>query len=316
MHSVLLAPASETWIGQGDQTRTERWSRTVGALGQDGWVRLSRLHYAVVGVGRSGSLLADAVACGWGAGVTLIDPDRLEMHNLGEMAGVGTTDLGRPKALAVARGLRRRVPAGSPVEAVAHSATRLPALHALRHSDVIVGCVDHDGARLALAALAVLFCKPYLDVATGIHGTGDSRRMGADIRLVVPGEHCLLCLGGLADLAGAQRALTSADTEGQFVRSRSWRLERTGSLRSLNHLAVGLALRLWEDFITERLRGSTWLRAEVDPAGRPAISHSPGTVAGCPLCPLLAQGEEGLERARAFFRDGSVAIVRGRLQST
>lgn len=305
MHAVPLAPAPERRIGQGDPSRTERWSRTVAALGPDGWDRLSRLHYAIVGVGRSGSIVADAVACGWGGRLTLIDPDLLEPHNLGEMVAVGAADLGKPKAEAVADGLRRRGPAGSSVEAVVHSATHLPALHALRRSDVIIGCVDHDGARLALAALAVLFCKPYLDLATGIHGIGTARRMGADVRLAVPGERCLWCLGGLSDPAGAQRVLASADAEKYFGRSRDWRQERTGSLRSLNHLAAALALRLWEDFVTERLTGSTWLRGEVDPTGRLMIGYPAASAAGCPLCPLLGQGEEGLRRAQAFFQDGS-----------
>src|SRR5262249_16664740 len=66
----------------------ERWSGTVGALGVEAWMRLTGLAYGVVGVGRTGSAVAEAVANGWGAErLTLIDPDTIERHNLGEMAG-------------------------------------------------------------------------------------------------------------------------------------------------------------------------------------------------------------------------------------
>src|SRR5262249_48107349 len=38
-------------------------------------------------------------------GLTLLDPDRLEPHNLGEMDVVSAGDVGRPKALALAEAL-------------------------------------------------------------------------------------------------------------------------------------------------------------------------------------------------------------------
>jgi hypothetical protein len=97
--------------------------------------------------------------------------------------------------------------------------------------------------------------------------------MGADVRLVLPGERCLLCLGGLADLEGARRVLASADAEQAFHAGRDWRRERAGSLRSLNHLAASVALRLWEDLVAGLVRASTWTHIEFDPSGRLTVSH-------------------------------------------
>ena len=67
------------------QDLSERWSRTIGALGFDVWQRLIGLRYAIVGLGRTGSSLALALARLGVQHLTLIDPDLLERHNLGEM---------------------------------------------------------------------------------------------------------------------------------------------------------------------------------------------------------------------------------------
>lgn len=67
--------------------------------------------------------------------------------------------------------------------------------------------------------------------------------MGADVRLVLPGQ-CLLCCGGLRHPAAARQALVSAEAARTLYAQRDWRRERTGSLASLNLTAVGRALQL------------------------------------------------------------------------
>lgn len=309
MHVVALRPAlAQSGEPAVEPALRERWSRTIAALGEEVWRRLTGWHYGVVGVGRSGSLLASALAAGWGVErLTLIDPDRVERHNLGETAGVTDGDLGEMKAEVLARRLRSPRLARPAVATVSSSITHLPALRAAQACDVLFGCVDHDGARLALAALAVLFHKPYVDIATGIHGAGDRRHMGADVRLMVPGEQCVLCQG-LADPAGARRLLASADAEQSVYQGRDWRQERAGSLRSLNQFAVALGLRLWEDFMAERVMGSTWMHMEYDRAGRLNVVYPSLTPRGpCPLCSLLGLGEEGVYQVGALLQEDPAA---------
>jgi hypothetical protein len=276
--------------------------RTSAALGEEVWRRLTGLHYGIVGVGRSGSLLAEALVLGWGIRrLSLIDPDRLEPHNLGEMVGVREGDLGRYKADVLAEHCRAQGPAGLVVGTACGSITHLHALRMAQGCDVLFGCTDHDSARLALAVVAVLFCKPYLDVASDIHGTGAGRRMGVDVRLALPGERCLLCLGGLADPSAARRALTTADAERSLRAEREGRTERSGSLRSLTQFGVALALRLWEDFMAEHIQTSTWAHAEFDRAGRLQVEYSfPRVGEECRVCPLLSLGEQGLAAAASL----------------
>jgi hypothetical protein len=290
-------------------------SRTIGALGLEVWQRLTSLRYALIGIGRTGSRLALSLARLGAHHLTLIDPDTIEPHNLGEMEGVTDADVGKSKVEALISHLASLIPHPSSLIPIVASITHLRALHAAQASDVLFCCADHDSARLATAAIAALFCKPFIDIATGIfyepsairnpQSAIRNRTMGADVRLTLPGETCLLCLGGLRDEAEARQVLSSADAERDFYARRDWQRERAGSLASLNHLAVSLALRLWEDFLGERIRESTWIHAEFDDAGRLTVNYPtaqpPNHPTICHLCGLTGWGEEGLRRVAEIF---------------
>jgi hypothetical protein len=310
MHTVT---ARQEWLPESLVSAMERlpagsltrWSRTMGALGEATWQRLTGLHYAIVGVGRTGSLLAHHLTRQGVRHLTLIDPDHIELHNLGEMLLGTEADLGRPKVEVVRGSLLPLAPQGSEVVSVPTSITRLQALHAAQACDVLVSGVDHDSARLAVTAIATLFCKPLLDIATGVHGHGPARQIGADIRLVLPGR-CLLCFGGLRNPEEARQVLASAEAERAFYAQRNWQRERAGSLASLNLSAVGLALRFLEDLIDERIQDSAWEHLEFDASGNPSVSHPPVPPETdhypCPLCRLTGWGEEGLPRVVELLR--------------
>ncbi len=249
---------------------TVRWSRTIGALGRDVWQRLVSLRYAIIGLGRTGSRLALDLARLGVERLTLIDPDRIEPHNVGEMLGISAADHGRLKVEALAATLATQKPTHTAIVAVPTSITRRRALHAVQDCDVLISCVDHDSARLAATAIAMVFCKPLLDIATGVHGHGSTRQVGADVRFVLP-EHCLWCFGGLRHATEARQVLASTEAERDFVAQRDWQRERAGSLGSLNQCAVGVALRLLEDLLDGRVQDSTWAHLEFDAAGRLSV---------------------------------------------
>ena len=151
-----------------------RWSRTIGALGEEAWKRFTGLHYGVIGCGRSGSLFASALARLGVRRLTLVDPDVVEMSTFGENAdGLRPSDVSRSKAAALADALQRANPHVT-VDSVVASVSTLHALIALRPCDVLITCVDSDEARLAVAILAALYARVHLDVGTGVHrGTGN-----------------------------------------------------------------------------------------------------------------------------------------------
>ncbi|MCW5933653.1 MAG: ThiF family adenylyltransferase [Fimbriimonadia bacterium] len=264
-----------------------RLSRTVGALGQATVNRVRSLAVLQIGCGRNGSLLALNLARLGVEQLTLVDPDLVEEHNLGEMEGVFESDVGLPKAVALARHLRLVNRAGA-VQTISEGASHADCVAAARECDLVVSCVDNDPARLAAAILATIFCVPHLDVGTGVFLSEGARLAGADVRLISPGDGCLLEWGGLARREEAVRILSGL----QAAPTADWQSERMGSLRSLNEMAVGLAVQMLLDFVSGAIQGSFWQQLELSPQGRASIAHpAPNRDPACRLCASLGKAD-------------------------
>jgi molybdopterin/thiamine biosynthesis adenylyltransferase len=221
--------------------------------------------------------------------ITLIDGDALEAHNLTEMSTVTGGDEGKPKAAALAQRLES---IARFIEPICAPLGAPEALRAAREADLLVCCADDEAARVAAAIIATTYHKVLLDIGTGVFFDSDdprSRRIGADIRLIIPGENrCLLCMGGVPNQDQAIRRVASRHFRGDPL---PWDAQRAGSLRSLNEIAVGIGLRLLEDLVAERVTASTWTHVEFSPEGRMEITY-PSTALD-PDCSLCAQAGMG-----------------------
>jgi hypothetical protein len=232
----------------------EIWSRSIGALGEAAWKRLTDLHFSVVGCGRSGMEVATSLGRLGVSQITVIDGDCLEATNLGELfPGVNLEHLGQPKTNVLAALLSEQRPNRlRRLTAVPESISSQPALVAAKDTDFLISCVDTPVARAATAFLAKLYLRPVLDVGTGIHWSATdtaSHEVGADIRLVLP-DRCLLCFGGIRRIdIVRQEQRDFREGRGRNRRNPDWRTERPGSLRSLNITGVGLGIRLVEELV-------------------------------------------------------------------
>jgi hypothetical protein len=304
MHRLAAVDFRAASCGTPWPSAAERWSRVIGALGGQGvWQRLVALHVCIVGLERIGSLVATTLAQQGVRTLTVIDPDTLEEWNLDAMDAVTTQDLGRLKVEAVAEHLQQRFPYTC-ITAIPRSIVSAEARLAARRADILICCVDDDAARLYTGGLACCYARPLLDVGTGIfhdqaprypvhpeqpapiHGALPHRALGADVRLIVPGDGCLLCWGGVAQLREAIQRWRTGQPR------RPWHVERAGSLRSLNAMAAHLGLRLLEDLVAGRLTRSVWLRFETDAHGVPTLRHLPARRRPtCALCTRQGLGD-------------------------
>jgi hypothetical protein len=273
-----------------------RWSRVSGALGDSAWRRFRSLHCAVVGCGRTGSLTAFSLARMGVRRITLIDPDCVEPHNL-DGEGFLPKHLGRPKAEVLAEGLKA-LSADLLVLPCTASVTALGTLQVLKEADVLICCADNDGARFACGLLSALYLKPMLDI--GVAVLQDT--LGADIRWIVPGEACLTCFGGVANIEHVSATFRSRADEEQFRSQRVWRHERAGSLCSLNMTAAGLGLQMMVNYLSGTLSGRAWLQLEYR-EGVPHLQTVPApSCTGTEMCRFLGWGDEGLLEAAQLGR--------------
>jgi molybdopterin/thiamine biosynthesis adenylyltransferase len=146
------------------------WSRSIAALGGlPAWNRLVDLRVAMIGCGRTGTLIATMLKHVGVQEIALVDPDRVELHNCGEMDRVDWHDIGATKVSVIAGTLAGDPsPRSANLVALAEPVDHPEALSLLKRADVIVCCADSDAARLTSAIIATLYHKVLIDVGTGV----------------------------------------------------------------------------------------------------------------------------------------------------
>ena len=293
---ALLQAGDESHSVDIDPISHGRYSRQAAALGADVLARLQSSRIAVVGTGRIGSAVAHSLAR-MGANLLLLEPDLMEEHNLdGDLPPLHE---GRPKVQAMARYLRGLMRPGAVADARMLPIASPAAGALLADADVVLCCVDNDGARFWANAWALALLKPFADVATGVHAHGAE----ADIRCLPPGTGCLACVGGFAQRGQLLQQLSQPQPQGTPA---DFRLQRRGSLRSWGQFSAHLGLRLLEQLYTGQLDRALHRRlSETAEGGLQVRDHSPGAprleppgAGNCPLCGnLLGAGLAAVQPA-------------------
>ena len=272
-----------------DANPGSRFDRQIRALGPEGQRALERIRVAVVGLGGTGSVVVQQLAHLGVRRLVLVDDDRVEATNLHRLAGGSFVDAWlRRRKTAVARRLVRRVTRGAKVETRESLRSRVT-LEALKEVEVIIGCVDNDGARLVMSELAAAYLIPYLDIGVGIEHDGP-RAMGGRTSFFLPGGACLACADDLdfgetaEDLeTGPQRRLREARG---YARDR--RIE--AALMPLNTTIAGLAMLELLAFATgvDRVRP----HQRYDALARRVIPINAPVDEQCPVCgPARGMGD-------------------------
>lgn len=235
-----------------------RWSRVKGVLG-GAFDKLRQGSVALVGCSRSGTIAATTLAALGVRHLSLIDGDVVEPHNLDGMYLATEDDVGRNKAAVLAERLIAYRPdialSVVPQSLTMHNVT------SVGRADVIVSCVDQDVARLRIAQFANDFLRSHLDIATGVRLQGGAKQLAADVRLLLPGEGCISCIGGLASRETAQAELLAPSSVWTRSALQPWNREgRIGSSLLLNSVAVSTGIQSILEVLESGEGASTWHR--------------------------------------------------------
>lgn len=181
-------------VSGGDENAVPTFfDRQVRAFGPDVQRLLHRLHVGVVGLGGTGSAVAEQLyRLGVGT-LALFDGEDLEHSNVSRVYGATTSDVGRLKVEIAAEHLRR-IGLDTVVHAFPEPITREHVARELRACDVVFGCTDRQAPRAILQNLALAYLIPVFDLGVKIDAP-DREIRGVDGRLTIlwPGEACLFC---------------------------------------------------------------------------------------------------------------------------
>lgn len=128
---------------------------------------LGRYSVAVVGCSGIGSIVAELLARHGFGRIVLIDPDIVEMKNLGRILNSFPTDVGKPK-VEVASNAIQKLNFGTRVEAINEDISSPRAVRAAASCDFVFGCMDSLSGRSLLNRLATFYLLPYVDLGVRI----------------------------------------------------------------------------------------------------------------------------------------------------
>jgi molybdopterin/thiamine biosynthesis adenylyltransferase len=243
--------AGHPWLESrgGDSISAEargRFDRQVRYVGVEGQRRIQDMHVAIVGLGGTGSLVVQMLAHLGVQTFLLVDDDAVEESNLSRLAGAVSEDSVQG-ILKVE--VARRVIQGLNLEATVQTFGGLrdaTTLAALPQVDLIVGCVDNEGARLILSEVAAAFLVPYLDLGVAIEESAIGGRVG----FYLPGGPCLACADEIDFGEAAEdlesEALHMIRLERGYARDR----QAEAAVMPLNATVSGMAMNEFISFAT------------------------------------------------------------------
>ena len=169
------------------------FDRNVRAFGMIGQMALRGLSVAIVGLGGTGSIVAEQLAHLGVGELMLLDHDVIEETNLNRVVGATRADIGRPKADVAAAHIAR-IKSDTRVKSVVGSVTQAAEARPLLEADFIFCCTDSHGSRAVINQIAYQYFIPTVDMGVRIDASdGRVTAIAGRVQMLAPGLPCLQC---------------------------------------------------------------------------------------------------------------------------
>ena len=232
-----------------DPVETNRFDRQIRAFGEAGQQAIQRLRVAIVGLGGTGSVLAQQLVHLGVRDFLLIDPDTLELTNLNRVVNAREKEIGSPK-VELARRYIEEFSDQARVQVNMGDICRASVAKQLQSVDFIFGCTDSHGSRSVIQQIAYQFFIPCIDVGSTIAASnGEIAGIFGRVQLLSPGHGCLWC----------SSLLSSEEIRRDMMSEQERRLdpyipgsrEPAPSVISLNSTVVSMAVTMFLNVVTD-----------------------------------------------------------------
>lgn len=174
-----------------------RFGRQVLAFGPQGQRQVESFEVGIVGLGGTGSIVAQSLAYLGVSRFELIDPDVIDESNLNRVVGALPTDVGVSK-VAVARRMISGINPKAHIRSRTESVLLNEVARSLASCDVVFCCTDSHGSRAVLTQMAYQYLVPMFDIGIRIDAKRDDVNVFGRTQMLAPGLPCLVC-GGILD---------------------------------------------------------------------------------------------------------------------
>lgn len=232
-----------------EEAQIAPFERQIRAFGLEGQQAIQSMRVAIVGLGGTGSVLAQQLVHLGVRDFLLIDPDTLEQTNLNRVVTARESDIGTDK-VQIARRYIEEFSSQVRVQTIVGDVCLAKIAKHLTQSDIIFGCTDSHGSRSIIQQIAYQYLIPCIDMGSTIT-TLDGKVTGiyGRVQLLSPGHGCLWC-SGLLNSEEIRRDMMSTQ-ERKLDPYIPGSREPAPSVVSLNSTVVSMAVSMFLNIVTE-----------------------------------------------------------------
>jgi hypothetical protein len=261
------------------------YSRQILAFGAPGQRFLSSLTIGIVGLGGTGSCVAESLARLGVGNFILIDKDKVEPSNVTRMYGTTYRDARSRKPRGKAEVIRKhleRLQRRANVRALSTNVLTKDSLDALKECDIVFSCTDRHAPRAILNELAYQCHIPVIDVGVGLDAKNDQIEGGnMRVSLVGPGLPCMYCQGFVRPDVISAEMLPQEERKKRLKEGYIPGIDEAPSVISFTTTAAGLAASLFLDLLfryTDINATSVFLELNPFRLGRVSAERNPECV--------------------------------------
>jgi len=244
----------------------ERFARQIAIFGAQGQQKIMSTRVVLVGFGGLGTFVLPQLCLLGVKHFTIVEHETFSATNRNRYLGFLHSDfdleknIGIEKVL-VAERIAKGIDPEIEIKIVKNRLESREALEAMIEADIVIGCLDSDGARSILNELCIAYAVTYIDLASEVFKDGT---FGGRVAIVKDGKGCLHCMGDGLDQTEVRRYLSnSAQLENE---AKIYGMEKeslaagTGpSVVDLNGIIASLGVQEFKLLLTDPASSSRYL---------------------------------------------------------
>jgi len=232
------------------QFSRQTFDRQIRAFGEGGQKTLAAIKVGIVGLGGTGSVVAQQLTYLGVKRFLLIDFDRADQSNFNRLVGASFQQVNAPKVQIAAEYITQ-IRDSSEVDAVIGSVLDDETAKRLLECDFVFCCTDNHGSRAVVQQMVYQYYLPCIDMGVVIASQdGAITHIAARVQMMAPGLPCLTC-GNLLDADLVRYDLMNPDQRAADPYFSGHLAPPQPAVISLNSTAASLAVTMFLAAVTE-----------------------------------------------------------------